>query len=221
MPNPSRFDQHVNLTRLNSCEGHLRIANLSIEEPYALCGVQNYVASHDQSPHIEFRSAAGRHISKSLQRSQEGHQATILAPVAVLLAGFADVAFRECASFHLQVDLGIDIGCVDRNMSQPRPNGVDIDTGAQQMNGSCVSDSMWANLFGSYCRYLDSNFGHVAFDHFMDSKSCNGPTATVEKNSFCGATTVDCHLQGVRCDGPQRAMANLIAFTQDCYGCRE
>ena len=55
----------------------------------------------------------------------------ILDPVAVLSAGFADVAFRERPGFHLQVDLGVNIGCVNRDMSQPRPNRVDVDTGTQ------------------------------------------------------------------------------------------
>ena len=36
----------------------------------------------------------------------------------------------------LQVHFGVDVGCVDGNMTEPRADGVDIDARAQQMRGS-------------------------------------------------------------------------------------
>jgi len=37
--------------------------------------------------------------------------------------------------FPLQVHFGINIGCVDRNVAQPRADGVDIDSGAKEVGG--------------------------------------------------------------------------------------
>jgi hypothetical protein len=41
----------------------------------------------------------------------------------------------ENLGFSLQVDFGVDVGCVDGNMTEPRADGVDVDTGAQQVRG--------------------------------------------------------------------------------------
>jgi hypothetical protein len=49
--------------------------------------------------------------------------------------------FAGCESFglHLQIDFRIDIRRVERDMTQPRPNRVDVDSGAEKMGGGRVS----------------------------------------------------------------------------------
>ncbi len=52
--------------------------------------------------------------------AQKGHQAAILTPASCLLAGGADIACQG-QRLHLEVDLGIDVGCVEPDVPQPRP----------------------------------------------------------------------------------------------------
>ena len=45
----------------------------------------------------------------------------------------------------LQVDLCIDVGCVDGDMTEPRPDRVDVDSGAKQVRCRRVPDRVWTN----------------------------------------------------------------------------
>jgi len=105
--------------------GFAGIAGIAV----GICGVQICVPFDGQLPSMAFRDTAGRHISRCSKRPQEGRQATIPDPLVALSANSANITFRERAGLHLQVDLGVDFGCVDRDMLQPRSNRVDVDTG--------------------------------------------------------------------------------------------
>lgn len=67
-----------------------------------------------------------------LELSEEGEQVGIIPPAfpSVWLVLFAH-AERLC--FHIEVRLGVDIGGVERDMPQPRTDGVDVHSGAQQV----------------------------------------------------------------------------------------
>jgi hypothetical protein len=47
----------------------------------------------------------------------------------------------------LQVDFGIDVGCVDGNMAQPCADGVDIDSGAKKVKELArkAANKRWEN----------------------------------------------------------------------------
>ncbi len=45
----------------------------------------------------------------------------------------------------LQIDLGVDVGGVDGDMTEPCADGVDIDAGAEQVRRGRVSDGMRAD----------------------------------------------------------------------------
>ena len=45
------------------------------------------------------------------------------------------LATREGLSFHLQVNLGIDMGRVERHVPEPRADGIDIYPGTEEMYG--------------------------------------------------------------------------------------
>ena len=51
----------------------------------------------------------------------------------------------EDLSLSLQIDLGIDVGCVDGNVPEPSTDSVDVDTGAQQVRGCRVANGMRAD----------------------------------------------------------------------------
>ena len=43
------------------------------------------------------------------------------------------VGVGEDFGFTLQIDFGVDVGGIDGDMAEPSADGVDIDTGAEQM----------------------------------------------------------------------------------------
>jgi hypothetical protein len=48
-------------------------------------------------------------------------------------AGVVDLALRQGFRLHFQVDFRIDVGRVQRNMAEPRTNGIDVYAGAEQV----------------------------------------------------------------------------------------
>ena len=52
------------------------------------------------------------------------------------------VGMCEHFGFPLEVNLGVDVGCIDGYMTQPGSDGVDVDAGAEQMRGGCVPDGV-------------------------------------------------------------------------------
>lgn len=67
-----------------------------------------------------------RHITFASETAKELHDAWVLAPHLSLSPFPARVTGRQRLRFHLKIDFGIDIGGVDGNMSQPRPDRVDV-----------------------------------------------------------------------------------------------
>jgi hypothetical protein len=67
-----------------------------------------------------------RHITFRSETAKELHDAWVLAPDLSLVPFPAGVTGRQRLRFHLKIDFGVDIGGVDGNVSQPRPDCVDV-----------------------------------------------------------------------------------------------
>jgi len=55
------------------------------------------------------------------------------------------VGVYEHLGLSLEIYFGVDVGGVDGDVSEPRTDGVDVDSGAQQMRGGCVPDGVRAD----------------------------------------------------------------------------
>ena len=55
------------------------------------------------------------------------------------------IRVSEHFGFPLEVNLCIDIGRIDGDVAEPGADGVDVDTGAQQVRGRRVSDRVRAD----------------------------------------------------------------------------
>ena len=71
--------------------------------------------------------------------------------------------------FPLQVDLCIDVGCVDGNMAQPCADGVDIDSGAKKMSGGRMPDGVGADRPVRQCWQRACDDADVLADHPMNT----------------------------------------------------
>ena len=54
----------------------------------------------------------------------------------------------KCLCFHFEIDLGINVRRVKTDVPEPRPDGIDIDPRAKQMNRACMSDAMGTDPLG-------------------------------------------------------------------------
>ena len=88
----------------------------------------------------------GRRTTKMLQGAQERHQRRIVFPPPVVVTRGAE-SVRMCEYFRLplEVDLRIDVGCIDGDVTEPRSDGVDVDAGAEQVRGCRMSDGVRAD----------------------------------------------------------------------------
>jgi hypothetical protein len=67
------------------------------------------------------------------ERPEKGHEAWLLVPGSVRRVG--NRAHAQSLGFHFEIDLGIYVGGVDRDVPEPSANRVDVDTRPQQMDG--------------------------------------------------------------------------------------
>jgi hypothetical protein len=74
-----------------------------------------------------------RHITTRLQRPKELHQGWLIAPSFWDFAEVRRVAFFERLRLGFEVDFGVDVCRIERDVPEPSANRVDINTGAQQM----------------------------------------------------------------------------------------
>jgi hypothetical protein len=106
-----------------------------------LCGVLRYVA-HKRIDGISARKLrAARHISIRLQRAQERHHIRLV-PLSNRTWSLSPCQRRQCPLFRCKVRLGIDVGRIERHMSEPSPDRIDVNARLQKMAGGRVSDDM-------------------------------------------------------------------------------
>jgi hypothetical protein len=70
-----------------------------------------------------------------LQSMEKFHQSRLLAPRPLRSGSLLDSAGIERTRLGFQIDLGADVGSIERHVSEPPPDCVDIDARAKQMRG--------------------------------------------------------------------------------------
>src|ERR1017187_4815122 len=186
-------------------------------EPYALCGLQNYVVSSGEPQWNQDVGGSERHIRPALQRTEERHQRRLVAPMPFRCVRIGDLALGQSPGFHLQVDLCIDVGGVNRNMPEPGPNRVDVHAGTEKVGGGRVANGVGADPFSFQGGYFGLGPADISFDQRVDAETGDGKTAAIEKTRAEGerpAMTTVSFSNGVR---PQRTTALFAAFTADLH----
>ena len=60
-------------------------------------------------------------------------------PTTVAFGGFVDLALGQSFCLHLSVDLGVNVGRVERDVHKPGADGVDVHSGSRQVRGCGMS----------------------------------------------------------------------------------
>jgi hypothetical protein len=108
-----------------------------------------------------------------------------------LLPFSADIALCQRARFHLQIDFSVNVGRIQRYMSKPSTNGIDIDASTQQMTGSRMSKCVGANtlLCDGWC--LGPRLQRVARHKCVNAKASDRLAAPIEEDPFIWSTLSD------------------------------
>ena len=90
----------------------------------------------------------------------------------------------EHVRFPLEVNLCIDIGRIDGDVAEPGADGVDVDTGAQQMCGRRMPNGVRADSSAKQGRMRGSSGADVVAEHRVDAMASNRLAKPIEKDRF-------------------------------------
>ena len=152
-----------------------------------------------------------------LKRAQKCHQRRIIAPPPLRCAWIGDLAFCQRLGLHLQIDFRIDVSRVQRNMAEPRANGVDVHPSAEQVRCRRMANRVRADPFCRQRGHFDLDLADVAFDQGVNAETCNGMTAAIEKNARLWRAVRDEIFEFSQGARPQRAMALLTTLATDLH----
>ena len=82
---------------------------------------------------------------------QKRHQVWILVPIGRIRRLHLGRHFTacQCLSLHVEIDFGVDVRRIQRDMTKPCPDRIDIDPSSQQMDRCRVANRVWANGLGA------------------------------------------------------------------------
>ena len=118
----------------------------------------------------------------------------------------------EHLRFALEVYFGVDVGCIDGDMTEPRSDGVDVDAGAEQMCGCRMPDrvrtdgSVQERWIGSCCG------ADVITKHPVDAVAGNRLAKSVEEDRLFGQAVAGESEQRGRGDWPEWTTTCLVAL---------
>ena len=122
------------------------------------------------------------------------------------------ISVRQDLGLLLKIDFGVDVSRVDRDVPQPGAYGVDIDSGAEQMRGSSVTDSVGADLLLLHLGHGRRRSSCVAGDDVMHSEACHRLGRAAQEHALVilppACKLTQCEYGG----SPQWTEADFISF---------
>ena len=114
---------------------------------FALCGVPPYVAHRqiDVDPSPNRRLV--RHILARLQRAQESHDIWLAGSASSRPSCSPSRQCRQCSLFRSKVGLGVDVGGIERHVSEPSTDRIDIDARLKEMGGGRMANDVGTDPF--------------------------------------------------------------------------
>jgi hypothetical protein len=214
-----RFDRCGQIRRplardplMNPVQSCARLCNRQHKRIYVLLAfMRGWRASKQQ----RMRWTVERPPHNCSECAQESHQRRIIAPMgSPLRRRFKRSTLCQHLSFALEVNLCIDVGCVDRDMPQPRAYGVDIDAGAQEMSSGCVADRVWTDTFPQQRWATCGCFSDVLPQHLVDAVARQWLPKPVKEYGLIGRTVSNEGGQTFSCCCPEWAAACFPSFTE-------
>ena len=156
--------------------------------------------------------------ARGSERSQELHYAGVISPPFLDFAIAASwIAGGESLSFHGQICFRINIGCIKRNVAQPRPDCVEINSSAKQVSCGCMTNRMRAYTFGFQRRDFYRRAFRMTCYKRVDSKPCYGIAISIEEQGIGGIPSSDERPEFSHCLFPEWAEPNLPALSTNLH----
>ena len=113
-----------------------------------------------------------------------------------------NVAVSESLGLHFQIDLCVYMSRVQRHVSEPATDRVDVNTCTEQVTGSRMSNRMRTDVFGFERRHRRARLPHHSSHQGVDTKPSQRLSETVQKHSFVRATAAHQSLKQAGSLGP-------------------
>jgi hypothetical protein len=147
-----------------------------------------------------------------LELGEEGEQIGIVPP-AFPSRWLVLFAHAERLCFHIKVRLGVDIGGVERDMPQPRTDGVDVYSSAEKVRCGRVVDGVRADILLLHFGHGDCRSSRMACDDVVDAEARQRFRYAAQEHAFVIFPPA-CHLTQCVCGrSPQWAESDFISFT--------
>src|SRR5271157_1313217 len=115
---------------------------------------------------------------------EESDQAGFFAPTLEHSAFISEVGSCQRLCLHFEVNFSIDVCCAQRNMTEPRPNSVDINTGAKQMACARVSNTVRADALCLERRHKSCRIGHSSAHQGINAEAREWLSQAVQEHAF-------------------------------------
>ena len=153
-----------------------------------LCGVPRYVAQPEINAVLRREHRAVRHIMVRLQSAQESHHIRLAGPSSNCPSCASSSQRLQRPFLRGKVRLGIDVCGIERHMSEPSTNRIDVDARLKKMAGGRVANYVGTDLFSVERRNRGTQLCDVAFDERVNAVTRQGLSATVQEQVRPGRT---------------------------------
>ena len=92
-----------------------------------------------------------------------------------------DFASRECLGLHFQIDFRINVRGIERNVTQPGADGVNVHASTEKMGRRRVPNSMRTHALPGNRRCPVQDSLNVSFNHRVDSETRDGVAVPVQE----------------------------------------
>ena len=130
----------------------------------------------------------------------------------------ADRTRGQRLGFHLKVDFRIAIGGFERDVAEPRADGVDVHARAEQVDRGRVPHRMRTDSLRGERGQPPGRPGDGPLDNGVDAESRQGVTAHIEKHRRLGGaiqTIAEALAEDLRGMVPQRTETGLSSVPRD------
>jgi hypothetical protein len=123
---------------------------------------------------VRFLDGSSQHNSRGdrLYGGEKRHEVLVLPPRGIAVAiGAADCTCLQRLRLHLEVDLCVAVRGFERDVAEPGADGVDIDAGTEQVDGSCMPDGVRAHAFLSEGGHRLGHLHHRSCDQGVNAEA--------------------------------------------------
>src|SRR5688572_11711752 len=124
---------------------------------------------------------------------------------------------RKCGSLHLKIRFRVDIRCIERDMTEPGADRVDVNAGPKQVARAGMANGMRADAFCHQSWHFGGDLPGIALHHCVNAKPGEWASAPIDKDMLGWSFLRNQCLKFAHRVTPQRTEAQLVALATNPY----